>query len=129
MIRVSELSGAWLDYWVARAEGTDAVVLEVRAIQRSTELHCVQLGAPAQALNYSTSWEKGGPIIELEHIQLWHRVETGDGNDWHATCSVPWSRFEKAGFEETESGSTPLVAAMRAYVASNYGTEVPEVAP
>lgn len=73
-------------------------------------------------LNFSTDWSQGGPIIEREKIsprcQFFMR---GDGsydnsrNEWVAThwelpvCGV---------------GPTPLIAAMRCFVASRLGDEV-----
>jgi hypothetical protein len=58
---------------------------------------------------YSTDWAQGGPIIEREGIalHLWSSEEwIGDMGDWEAR------------------GSTPLIAAMRCYVASKLGDEV-----
>jgi hypothetical protein len=66
----------------------------------------------------STDWAQGGPIIEREHIEL---TFDRDGPDilWHA---------KKYAFDGTllwsESGPTPLIAAMRCYVASKLGDEV-----
>jgi hypothetical protein len=57
----------------------------------------------------STNWEHGGPIIERERINLWN-----EGHDWEASLygkHIVW-------------GETPLVAAMRCYVASKLGDEV-----
>jgi len=59
---------------------------------------------------YSTSWAQGGPIIEREKITLeW----TGEG--WNA-----YIRHD----DEYPDGPTPLIAAMRCYVASKLGDEV-----
>ena len=58
---------------------------------------------------FSTDWAQGGPIIEREKIALWLN---GD-DDWAATD----------GFKNA-TGSTPLIAAMRCYVASKLGEEV-----
>lgn len=59
----------------------------------------------------ATDWAQGGPIIEREHISIrqWENVA-----EVHAyTPGGVWS-----------SGSTPLIAAMRSYVASKLGDEV-----
>jgi|LakMenE01Jun11ns_1017448.scaffolds.fasta_scaffold9779867_1 hypothetical protein len=61
---------------------------------------------------YSTDWAWGGPIIEREGIRL-HRSHTG--NWWAGPESDP---------HRPVSGPTPLVAAMRCYVASRLGDEV-----
>lgn len=60
----------------------------------------------------STNWVQGGPIIEREHISL-SDPESQAGNEWRAWCGA-WNF----------SGSTPLIAAMRCYVASRFGDEV-----
>ena len=58
---------------------------------------------------YSTFWTLGGPIIERERICL---IDQG-GDYWQAL----W------GWKEA-FGPTPLVAAMRCYVASKLGDEI-----
>jgi hypothetical protein len=60
----------------------------------------------------STDWAQGGPIIEREGIQL-HVNELH--TEWMATC---W------GWPEQAYATTPLIAAMRCYVASKLGDEV-----
>ena len=68
---------------------------------------------------YSTDWAYGGPIIEREKIALEHLHGAGDaGADvWVAT------RCESPCVSE-EHGTTPLIAAMRCYVASKLGDEI-----
>ena len=61
---------------------------------------------------YSTIWTLGGPIIEREKMTV-ESLDTG----WLAT------RIEHPAFSE-EQGPTPLIAAMRCYVASKLGDEV-----
>ena len=60
----------------------------------------------------STDWALAGPIIEREKIALdtW-------GEEWLAT------RIEGSAISEA-IGPTPLIAAMRCYVASKLGDEV-----
>lgn len=53
----------------------------------------------------STNWAQGGPIIEREGIAL-----------------IPNWTAERPGF--SADGDTPLIAAMRCYVASKLGDEV-----
>ena len=62
-------------------------------------------------VNYCGKWEHGGPIIEREKIQL---KENGYGH-WFA------KKFIKDGWVR---GPTPLIAAMRCYVASTLGDDV-----
>lgn len=128
MIRVSELSGAWLDYWVARAEGFDAALLEVRQVQRSEEFHCVHILSRLAVLNYSTSWDLAGPVIAREVIKL--QPVLPSGSSWYGTITrglVGTNMSEVQMYRG--KGDTPLAAAMRAYVESKFGEEVPEVAP
>lgn len=57
-----------------------------------------------------TYWQQGGPIIEQERIEL-----RGDGDGG-------WIAYDNLNPEQ--AGPTPLVAAMRCYVASRLGSEV-----
>ena len=95
-MKTSELSGAALDWAVARCEGGVG----------ENQL----MGA---WYTPSTNWAQGGAIIEREKISLWSR-----GKEWAAESFTP----NEQGHEET--GKTPLVAAMRCYVASCLGDEV-----
>jgi hypothetical protein len=66
--------------------------------------------------DYSTDWAAGGPIIEREGIS----VGTGlDSPTWYANKGV---------MQHHHFGTTPLIAAMRCYVASKLGddVEIPE---
>ena len=69
--------------------------------------------------NFSTSWNKGGPIIEQALIEI-----TPDLSDgiviWH---SERWPDYSKP-CSGVGTGPTPLIAAMRCYVASQLGDEV-----
>ncbi len=60
---------------------------------------------------YSSDWAHGGPIIEREYIQL--------------TIDLGWIATRREGADVCEAhGPTPLIAAMRCYVASVLGDEV-----
>ena len=65
--------------------------------------------ARLQRFSPSTNWAQGGPIIEREGIALYLY---GD-NEWNA----------HTGNKEF-TGPTPLIAAMRCYVASKLGEEL-----
>ena len=67
-----------------------------------------QMGAYTR---YSTDWAQGGPIIEREKINL-----EQDGFQW-------WAHIKA---DEECPGPTPLIAAMRCFVASKLG-EIVEV--
>jgi len=63
---------------------------------------------------FSTDWSQGGPIIEREAIQLTPDEYTGT-----------WSAYmTNEGEPYVGTGQTPLIAAMRCYVASQLGDQV-----
>lgn len=98
-VKTSELQGAALDWAVAKCEGRDQFF---SLNQPTHKEHCFSLMA------YSTDWAQGGPIIERERIATW-----GDNPYWEAEIGQVWAK-----------GPTPLIAAMRCYVASKLGDEV-----
>lgn len=109
-MKTSELTGALLDYWVARAAG----VIPARAGALLVD------GKPYFP---STNWAHGGPIIEHARIELRH---FNDG--WCAQIlNKPY--FYGTDYSTVGTGgriNTPLIAAMRCYVASKFGDEVPD---
>jgi hypothetical protein len=112
MMKVSELEGALLDAWVARAEGLENPSIEMGA--------CFARGYP-DGYEPHENWAQGGPIIERERLAVYVKRNPDpdmDGNDWNAS-SLPNTRA-------VGCGPTPLVAAMRAFVAGKYGDTVPD---
>ena len=88
--KTNELVGKALDWAVAKCEGYK----------------------PVAVLNYSTCWEHGGPIIEREGISLKQDQPPGyPPYGWSAWCPARKSTYYG-------EGPTPLIAAMRCYVAS-----------
>ena len=74
-----------------------------------------------QGYCYSRDWAAGGPIIEREKIEvkfveedIWHFDPPGPTSTW-------WAMYAGKGIW---IGPTPLIAAMRCYVASQLGDEV-----
>ena len=98
-IKTSELQGAALDWAVAECEE-----LGIRRLSGGEFLL-----ADGDFWFPSTDWAQGGPIIERERICL---IDQG-GDYWQAL----W------GWKEA-FGPTPLIAAMRCFVASKLGDEV-----
>jgi hypothetical protein len=99
-MKTSELTGAALDWAVAKCGGGGNFpesFKNAHAIGRS---------------NYSTNWAQGGPIIEREGIGMGFGVGI-DSDQWEAGYATP-----------EETGPTPLIAAMRCYVASKLGDEI-----
>ena len=66
----------------------------------------------------STDWAQGGPIIEREGMGVWMYQwnEQGEPEDG-------WYAEDKDG-DHVRTGPTPLIAAMRCYVASKLGDEI-----
>jgi hypothetical protein len=67
----------------------------------------------------STLWIQGGPIIEREEISISRECASGR-IEWAAWTPAP-IRDDAEAFGY---GPTPLIAAMRCYVASRFGDEV-----
>ena len=68
--------------------------------------------------SYSTEWAQGGPIIEREKIEI---TPWGVNGDWQARDFYEPSPGVPCA---VQYGPTPLIAAMRCYVASKLGDEV-----
>lgn len=127
-MRVSELSGALLDYWVAKALGDRMT----RIVGTEEQERCESRFGdqwPWNRFSPATAWMHGGPIIERERIGIepWDDGHTGAAI-WVATT------FENRttsllSSQLSKSGATPLVAAMRCYVASKFCEEVPDEVP
>ena len=66
---------------------------------------------------YSTDWAIGGPIIEREGMSL-HKE---DSREWRA---VMWWDDENSAADIQMTGPTPLIAAMRCFVASKLGDDI-----
>lgn len=118
-MKVAELEGALLDAWVAQAEGGYDVVPAPTDPQGCW----VSSGGDPFPFRPSTDWLQGGPIIERQEITV-VGSESWLGK-WRAAANVIWL----PDHYEWHYGPTPLIAAMRAYVASKFGYEVPDSYP
>lgn len=114
-MKTAELEGAALDYYVAKAEG-----LDIEAVRNGS----VIIGRTPNRYVYSpsTNWQQGGPIIERGIICLCFGENQKYFPGWAATIGPE-------GYEQDPDayGHTPLIAAMRAFVASRFGDEVPDI--
>jgi hypothetical protein len=99
-MKTTELTGIALDWAVAKCEG------EVWATWRWLDLYD---NDKEGRYHYSDHWEVGGQIIEREMIDLKCLPTQQGGFIWRTACA---------------DGPTPLIAAMRCYVASKLGDEV-----
>jgi hypothetical protein len=116
-IKTHNLTGPALDWAVAKCEG----MLEYIHDTNSGELWFYDREKGSDAHFWpSTNWAQGGPIIEREVITLIHPRWDG----W--TAHKYDDRIEDESY--TVDGPTPLIAAMRCYVASVLGdtVEIPE---
>lgn len=131
-IKTSELTGAALDWAVAKSLGCELVMShdnfrriaagvwdkakidERLASMGNYGCYLDTVGNAQPIPTYHKDWAQGGPIIEREKIDL--NYDLGD-KMWNAH----W-------YGDTEYalqwGDTPLIAAMRCYVASRLGDEV-----
>jgi hypothetical protein len=108
-MKTSELTGAALDWAVAKCEGYEIVSMKG---SKATFLDRRDDGAlNDMEISYSTNWAQGGPIIEREMISLW----PFDDVTWKAETARDAIVFE---------GETPLIAAMRCYVAAKLGDDI-----
>lgn len=116
-IKTSELIGSALDWVVANCCGDIPYIVKKKY---STGYIVYPFRAATIPLEYSTTWAQGGPIIEREKIGLQEMNEKAfqawKGTHIEAPC---WPK--DAAYAE---GPTPLIAAMRCYVASKLGDEV-----
>ena len=108
-IKVTELTGAALDWAAAKCEGWNVSVDEFLRSQLANSKFA-----------YSTVWAKGGPIIEREKITV---ANLNEMEGWIAYIGAVERRDGLCG-DASCYGPTPLVAAMRCYVASKLGDEV-----
>lgn len=125
-IKTIEMTGAALDWAVAKAEGMDIdgpSVIICKVYRDDEGLEWVVQWEP------TTNWAQGGPIIERENISVnryTHSEVTESGQEiyrkdgWTAftTATAYWMTPKRA------YGPTPLIAAMRCYVMSRFGDEI-----
>lgn len=101
---MTELSGDALDEAVAAIEGH----------KRQGTAWVFANGMGSMHYSPSTSWAQGGPIIERERIEIHPRTDRGV-EEWGA---LPNLASENDRWAAMQYGPTPLIAAMRCYVAS-----------
>ena len=107
-MKVDQLTGTDLDWAVAVCEGftdydpdTETMMPPRKGYGRVN----------FDEYSFSTDWSLAGEIIEREKIELFMRDEK-------------WFAYSSLSRPEDFYGETPLIAAMRCYVASELGDEV-----
>lgn len=136
MIDVSKLTGPKLNYWVAKADGAYEKYVSMRERMGDP----VFIGSLEDWICYSRynpsiDWSQGGPIIDREDINIL-RVN-GESDDWGADIgafTASTSSYSYDGEPEISLhpnsliyGPTPLIAAIRCFVASKFGPKVKEL--
>jgi hypothetical protein len=103
-VKTGELIGDALDWAVTKCEYDELAAKNIEYPQYAKFY---------SKISPSTIWSQGGPIIEREKITLEWTGEDWIGYIWH---------------DDEYFAPTPLIAAMRCYVASKFGdrVEVPD---
>lgn len=109
-IKVSEAEGHALNWLVATAQEANVYIsrdktLDWMDVDRDHNGNCIKY-------NPAEDWAQGGPIIEREIIALDYDDATG------------WEARDFDSQQLTGYGPTPLIAAMRCFVALKLGDEV-----
>ena len=121
-LKTSELQGAVLDWAVAKCEGATE---EWRsgAPFLWDGVPCIRMYEHDVDYTPSTNWALAGPIIERENINVFM-----DDEKWaaYASHSLPQNFYGTSKDPDWDDGDegSPLIAAMRCYVASVLGDEV-----
>jgi hypothetical protein len=116
-IKTSELQGAALDWAVAKCEGKGIEFDDPADPWLTRDGISDQ---PLHSYTPSTDWAQGGPFIERREIGIRRNMPCSKGREWEAIPSIT----AKGAGGKFGYGPTPLVAAMRCYVASHLGNEV-----
>lgn len=110
-IKTSTLAGQALDWAVAKCEGLQRDDPEV-------EIYIFRKNYSNGFLHYSTDWSQGGPIIE-RMFRAGLQLSQGGPK---AGNQRAWARLRGGKYYCHES--SPLIAAMRCYVASKFDDKV-----
>ena len=112
----NNLTGAALDWAVTQCEGVDYFWLQADEFKPQYE---------SGEYHYSSNWAQGGPIIEREKVCVEYMAGAGDGglDVWVAEVLHEDKKYGGV-MSSAGQGPTPLIAAMRCYVASKLGDEV-----
>ncbi|QGZ66374.1 DUF2591 domain-containing protein [Paraburkholderia acidisoli] len=113
-----------LDYWVARASGIEFKTAREAALALDGQMApCIFKTAQGtlriaredviSAWRPSSDWTIGGDIIGRERIGI-------------IPAGIDWKAYATGDMDATSYGVDPLIAAMRAFVVSKFGKEVPD---
>jgi hypothetical protein len=121
-MKTKNLEGKALDWAVAKCEGVAVAYDRMNGWWETSDPQYAEPNDP-EVFNPSTDWAQGGPIIEREGIALDQWRSSGRIESWVAQVIYPDKEIDGVAFAEV-NGATPLIAAMRCYVASKLGDEV-----
>jgi len=109
-MKTNELTGAALDWAVAKCEQNELAMERVRFPKKM---------AYYNAYSPTTYWDQGGAIIQREGINIrkGNQMYFPQGNE-------KGDYYEPLWLAGKQHGQTPLIAAMRCYVASRFGDEI-----
>jgi hypothetical protein len=110
-MKTSELTGAALDWAVAKCEGVSVWYDDLPQVLRTTN-------GSEEEYAPSDNWIQGGPIIVREEISV----------NWASGQWQAHTANEQDEYAQIEYGPTPLIAAMRCFAASKLGdtVEIPD---
>lgn len=108
-MKTSELIGPALDWAVAKCRGFDGLDEDQWLMRDGIS------DMPLSEYNPSTEWSQGGTIIEKECIQI---------SCLHTTGYTPDKWEARHPYRYLGVGPTPLIAAMRCFVAFRLGGEI-----
>ena len=116
-IKTKDLTGAALDWAVAKADENLYPKGDVRLLDG--KVFTIEPGNYEQSDRWqlydpSTNWAQGGPIIGRERISIRQWTNVPLVHAYMPQDNAPW----------LSDGTSPLIAAMRCYVASKLGDEV-----
>jgi hypothetical protein len=113
-MKTSELTGAALNWAVALCEGWAGTTASDK-LGSYPWLIKDERNMDPKSFRPSTNWMQGGPIIEREGITILSI------NDYYEWCAAIGELYYE---DDNQRSPTPLIAAMRCYVASKLGDEV-----
>ena len=111
-VMIAEATKLQLDFLVAKCEGIEMKAIDGNFYYRGEDgVFRYMIGF---SFSPSTNWNQAGPIIEREKIDTYSQYP----------CVGPTIWYGRRKGSTKGVGPTPLVAAMRCYVASKLGDEV-----
>lgn len=129
-IKTSELEGIALDYAVAMCEYPKLIYGEtIGEHWASRQIVIPEFKEPDCYYAPSINWSQGGPIVEREDISFrkYHKPDSPEHGTYYAMICRDSGSMIRWHKKSSSQGPTPLIAAMRCYVASKLGdvVEVP----